>query len=373
MQVSPLHLIPGCVLMKDVEGKTSRPIIPKQTVLTEQHIVVLQKFLVKTVHVSPKLADGSEYQPKEEEMQQRKSDLLETNLREETSSLPFAAHYQLAVKQYKALFVSWQNGSAIDITQVRKLIIPLLGRMKDISQAIYTIHHYATREDYFFHHNVAVAILSAYLGYKTGYAKGEWLQVGLAGFLSDCGMARIDPAIVKKHHFLTTEDLLEVKKHPTYSYRLTEKLPTIKQAVKQAVLQHHERMDGSGYPLGLSKGKIHRYARIVAVCDMYHAMICDRLYKEKQSPFKVMEKLRQEQFSKLDPDVVHTFVQGITNFPVGTKVKLSNAMIGEIVFTDANKPTRPMIRLQDNDDIMALQNHPTVYIEEILESSSSID
>ncbi|WP_200416197.1 HD-GYP domain-containing protein [Virgibacillus salexigens] len=360
MLVNSEQLIPGCILIRDVKGKTNQPLIPRHTVLTTEHIVILQKFLIQKVDVSKKLSNGNLYEPKTM-MQDTKKQV------DNPIDLSFQEHYHYVVQQYKQLFEGWQNGLAIDVPTVRDTLVPLLERMEDISDAIYTLHHFATKEDYFFHHNVAIAILSAYLGYKTGYVKGEWLQIGFAGFLADCGMARIESSIIQTNRSLTPEEVVEIKKHPTYSYRLTEKLPTLKQAVKQAILQHHERMDGSGYPLGLSKGKIHRYARIIAVCDMYHAIICERVYKEKQSPFKAIEILQQEQFTKLDPDVVYTFIQGMTNFPIGTRIKLSNNQLGEIVYTDIKKPTRPMIRLSEQqEEIVALQNHPELFIVDVL-------
>ena len=88
------------------------------------------------------------------------------------------------------------------------------------------------------------------------------------------------------------------------------------------------------YSLGLTGDKIHKYARIIAISDMYHAMTSERLYKEKQSPFKVIEEIEQDQFSKLDPEIVRSFIRNLANFSIGTKVRLSNKKNAEIVFID---------------------------------------
>lgn len=270
------------------------------------------------------------------------------------------------MNSYKRLFTKWQSNLVIDMPEVRKILIPLFERLDDIGTIVYTLHHYASKKDYIFHHNVAVSILSAYLAKKMGFEKGEWLQIGMAGFLSDCGMARIDEAIVTKSSSLTISELEEMKKHPIYSYRFVEKAPTVTKEVKLAVLQHHERIDGSGYPIGLSKEKIHKYARIIAVCDMYHAMTCERLYKEKQSPFKVIEKLQNNQFSKLDHQIVQAFVNILTNFSIGTKVRLSTNQLGEIVFVEERYPTRPMVRIDETNKIVTLKNEKSLYISEII-------
>ncbi|WP_047983432.1 HD-GYP domain-containing protein [Ornithinibacillus californiensis] len=366
MRVSPSQLVPGCVLLRDVKGKTNRPIIPQKTVLTEKHITFLHKFLIEQVDVSEKLNDGEQFKPKSVEAKEKEkteTPHVESNL--VLSDLPFKDHYYHVVTEYKKLFETWRNNLPIDILAVRNLILPLIDRMDDIGSAVYTLHRYANKVDYFYHHSVSVSILSAYLGKKMGHQKGEWYQIGLAGLLSDAGMARLGSFAFKKEGTLTNEEKLEIRNHPTYSYRMVENIPSIPYTVKLAVLQHHERFDGSGYPLGLSQEKIHGFARIISVCDIYHAMTSERMYRKKQSPFQVIEELQKEQFSKLDPRVVQVFIDAIANFSIGTKVLLSSNQVGEIVFIDQKQPTRPIVRL-DNGEIITLSNHHNLHIDEII-------
>lgn len=365
MRVYKGQVVPGCVLLRDVKGKTNRPIIPENTVLTEEHIAVLHNFLIDQVDVSERMSDGKLFRPspvaEEEKIEESTPDTARNIV-----DLTFEEHYIAVVEEYKTLFNSWRkNNTPFDSLAVRNLIIPLINRMDDIGSAVYTLHQYVDKKDYFYHHSVAISVLSAYLGKKMGYQKGEWFQIGLAGLLSDAGMARLDSFAFKKEGALTNEELVEIRKHPTYSYRMIEHIASIPYSVKLAVLQHHERIDGSGYPLGLSKEKIHSFARIIAVCDIYHAMTSERLYRKKQSPFKVIEELQKEQFSKLDPRVVQIFVKAIANFSMGTKVLLSNDQTGEIVFIEQHNPTRPIVKL-DNGDIITLSNQPDLHISEIL-------
>ncbi|MGF7015707.1 HD-GYP domain-containing protein [Ornithinibacillus bavariensis] len=364
MRVSPSQLVPGCILLRDVIGKTNRPIIPHKTVLTEEHIFILDKFLVDQVEVSERLENDSMYKP-EERIESEPVEEKEIEANTQVSKLPFKDHYLYVVEEYKKLFDSWKRNLPINNFAVRNLILPLIDRMEDIASAVYTLHHFANKQDYFYHHSVSVSILSAYLGKKMGYSKGEWYQIGLAGLLSDVGMAKLGNFAFYKEGQLTDEEKLEIRNHPTFSYRMVEHIASIPYSVKLAVLQHHERMDGSGYPLGLSNEKIHRYARIIAVSDIYHAMTCERSYRKKQSPFKVIEELQKEQFSKIDPRVVQVFVDAIANFSIGTKVLLSNNQVGEIVFIEQNNPTRPIVRLE-NDEIITLSNSLSLFISEIL-------
>lgn len=364
MYVAPAQLIPGCVLLEEVKGKTNRVIIPKNIELTRTHITVLEKFLVKSVNVSSKLADGTPFTPATV-LEDKKNQLVHTSENPQEEPLLFIDHYQLVVEGYKWEFKKWQTGWKLDMPAIRRLVMPLLKRVPEIGGAVFMLHQYTSKQDYLFEHAVAVGLLCAYVGKKMGFEKGEWLQIGLAGLLSDCGMAKIDKAILTKTSTLTDGEYREIKRHPTYSYHFVEDIRTITQPVKLAVIQHHERIDGSGYPLGITKDTIHMYARIVAVCDTFHAMANRRMYQEKLAPFKVIAAIQKEQYAAFDPQVVHIFIKSFTAFMIGTKVRLSNDQIGEVVFIDPNKPTRPMIKIHDKDEMITLDSPTGLLIDEI--------
>jgi|SRR5690625_583836 len=349
--------VPGCILISDIIGQSGRPIMLKNTVLTDQYISILEKFLVTKIDVSKQLANGETFTP----LTVDKSDECVTN-----EKLSFADHYMHVVKSFKQLFHRWEIQQPLDMIVLRRLVIPLLKRLDKIGSKIYSLYKYVTKEEYFYHHSIAVGLLATYTSQIMGYKKGESLQIGLAGILSDCGMSKIPGHIRSKAGKLHEQEMVEVKRHPIYSYRMVEHAKTITQAVKVGVLQHHERMDGSGYPLGVSGENIHPYARIIAVCDVYHAMTCDRIHQESTPLFTVVDELREEQFSKLDPKVALTFVKQLSHYSIGTIVRLSNDQIGEIVFIHDDEPTRPMIKLKENDKIISLQQDSTLYIKDVL-------
>ncbi|MFD1850981.1 HD-GYP domain-containing protein [Oceanobacillus bengalensis] len=362
MRVKPSQLVPGNVLLKEVLGKSNKPIITRKTVLDDIHIEFLERFLIESVDVSAHLSNGDTYEPKKVDAKKEQLKKIKAAERKQT----FEEQFYQVVKGYKQLFSTWKSGIPIDMANLRKLIIPLLERTDDIDKAVYTLHQYTTKNDYIYCHSIAVSILSSYLGRKLGYEKGEWLQIGIAGLLSDVGMAKINSEIVYKTGPLASYELNEVRKHPTYSYRLIENIPTITQAVKLAVLQHHERIDGSGYPLGITMKKIHPYARIIGISDTYHAMTSERVYKKGLSPFKVIEEMKKVQFTKFDSQIVSKFISSLTNFSIGTKVKLSNGKTGEIVFIEPSELTRPIVRMDGSGEIIALQNEQDVYINELI-------
>ncbi|HHY74945.1 MAG TPA: HD-GYP domain-containing protein [Bacillus bacterium] len=360
MRVNPNQVTEGCMVSEDVFSLTQIPIVPKNTVLTSKNLEFIKAFLIQDIQIESTLVTGEPFKPSQviqEEVVQKKVEAAQQGLVE---------LYLKAVQGYKKLFLGWQSGIAVDMPSVRGIVVPVIEKALETPREIFSLHHYCIAEDYLYHHAITVAALSALLAKNLNFTKGDCIQIGLAGAMIDCGMAKIPPKIFNKKGYLTREEYDEVKKHPIYSYILLKDIKFLKEEVKKAVYQHHERIDGSGYPNGVNSDYIYPYERIISVADVYHAMTSERNYHSKQSPFKVLESILQDQFGKFDVRVVQALTTIMTNFSSGTKVRLSNSETGEIVFIEQKYPTRPMVRLDATGEIIQLIKHRDLYIEEIL-------
>ena len=114
-----------------------------------------------------------------------------------------------------------------------------------------------------------------------------------------------------------------------------------------AVLTHHEKEDGSGYPFGLPGEKIGLCAKILAVADIFDAMTANRSYKYKDTPFTVFELMQHGSFGVLDPQVLTAFLENITHYYIGAKVRLNTGEIGEVVFMNRLDFSKPVIKLDE--------------------------
>ncbi|MCH1626796.1 HD-GYP domain-containing protein [Ferdinandcohnia quinoae] len=356
MRIMVNQLQEGCIISKDIFSLTNKPIIPKKTVLTNKHIEVLKSFLIKDVYVESILINGEPFLPTE---------IIEEEVEQPQNVLSLMEQYLKSVKEYKQLFNNWQAGAVVDVGKVRSIIIPLLDQVLEQPNELFSLYHYSSREEYIFHHSVTVGLLSGLLGMRLQYAKADCNQLAIAGLLSDCGMSKIDPSILTKNTSLSLKEYNEIKKHPLYSYRMIEKISLLNDNIKLAVLQHHERIDGTGYLMGVSGEKLHPYGKIVALADVYSAMTSERPYSSKQSPFKVLEQIRQESFGKFDVRIVDALTNEVAKLSIGTKVKLSNGQSGEIIFIESSNPTRPMIKISDNE-FLELKKNRQIFIEEII-------
>lgn len=358
LRVKTEYLQDGCILAKDVLGLTKNPIVNKNTILTLDLIEVLQAFLITEVSVEDVLINGKPFIPKE---------IIDNEADHIIEELSFMSQYLTTVQKYKSLFLNWQAGTPVDVTSVRKIMLPLFEKAMEEPAGILGLHHYCKKEDYLYHHAVSIGLLSGYIAKKLNFEQKDILQIVLAGSLCDCGMAKLPPKIMIKKSVLDVNEFEEVKRHPIYSLNMVQSSSFLKEEAKLALLQHHERLDGEGYPLGQKREKMHEFSRILAVADVYHAMTSERVYRKKHSPFKVLEMILYEDFGKFDIAVVNALVAGITHFSIGSKVKLSNGFTAEVLFIESNAPTRPMVRVIESEEILQLEKNRKLFIEEILE------
>ncbi|WP_416358669.1 HD-GYP domain-containing protein [Brevibacillus thermoruber] len=327
----------GVKLAEDVNTMLGGLLFPKGTVLYEREWEILEAFMIEQVHVEEAHEAGGEWSDDQPNEPQPVS--AQTS-REKQS---FQQSFSKAVATLKNLMVGVEGGQNIPVMEVREVVAPLLRQVQDQPEILLSLNSMSRIDSYAYEHSIAVGLISYMIAKWLKMPEKEWMQIALAGTLLDVGKTRIDRRILQKPGKLTPDEFEEMKKHTVYGYQIIKASTGLNEGVALAALQHHEREDGSGYPLGLTGSKLHPYSKIVAVADVYHAMCSDRVYQKALSSYLVAEQLLQDSFGKLDPHIVHTFVNGITRFAVGTVVELSDGTIGKVVFTDRSQPTRPMV------------------------------
>lgn len=205
--------------------------------------------------------------------------------------------------------------------------------------------------DYTYYHSVNVGVLSIVVGVALGMSSDNLYKLGLGALLHDIGKVFIDKAIIEKPGSLTAEEYEEVKKHPRlgYDYLVNSHLDFPSSSLT-GVVQHHERMDGSGYPERLSSERIKRPSRIIAIADVYDAMTADRPYRPAMMPSEVMEFLMGGAGTLFDPELVYLFTRKVAAFPLGTCVLLSNGLTAIVVQNYEDCCLRPKVKVVNSDD-----------------------
>jgi putative nucleotidyltransferase with HDIG domain len=221
---------------------------------------------------------------------------------------------------------------------------PLIENLRTERDVVSLLLMLNSQDNYTYQHSVQVGMLSYYIARWLGWSEEETIRAGNAGFLHDIGKCKIPEAILNKPNKLSDKELKLMKSHPQMGYNIL-KNSFDDPAVTLAALQHHERMDGKGYPLGLIRENIHPMARIVAVADVYSAMISSRVYREKKDLLHVLKEMFELSFQELDPDITHTFIRHMVPSFIGKKVELSTGETGTIVMTHPTDYFRPLVQV----------------------------
>nr|WP_106782075.1 HD-GYP domain-containing protein [Lysinibacillus timonensis] len=359
VNVDESHL--GKTIAKDIFANTQYPIVNKNTIISEELLHVFKVFQISKILIY-----------KENEIEKKNIEQNNLQLTDSTNNVieiqvnPFETDYYEAVNQFKKEFMKWQSGSKVDIVKIRAIILPLIEKVLNDRSIIFDLNNYSNTKDYVYHHSVATGLISSIIAQRLGYELGVTIQIALAGILADCGMAKVPARILEKKHALNQNEYTEIRKHPIYSYQMVKDLPALKDTMKKAIIEHHERLDGSGYPRGLRIDEISTFSQILAVADTFHAMTSERIYRSKQSPFKVVEMIKENEFGKFDIKVVSALMNIVVELPIGTKIELSNLERGEVMFVNKYAPTRPLVKSMKTGTIIDLSKERNIYIKRIL-------
>lgn len=226
-------------------------------------------------------------------------------------------------------------------------VMQLMQKVRDLDDTTY-IHA----------HNVALT--SHLIGRWMNLPEEQLKELTQTALLIDIGKMKVPAKVMKKQGKLSEEELKSAHRHAQYSYEAIKDFHFLSHQVIMGVLHHHERMDGSGYPMGLQGDTIPLYARIVAVADIYNALTSKRPYRGKNTPFEAIRIMETECYEGLDPQILYLFLNRIGNLFTGQRIVLEDDRTGEIIFIPRQNIYRPMIRLDQNQEVIdlnAAQNH----------------
>ena len=271
--------------------------------------------------------------------------------------------------ELKALFEVTKAHGSVDKDSAETLaqnILPLCSGAKAVAH----IHNMTLKGEYTIHHSLHVAILAGLMGKWLKMPQKDQLRLITAGFLILIGNLRIEQAMLDKEDVLTPDERKIMQEHPKFGHELIMAGGLGEdEEIAEAVLQYHERGDGSGYPRGLVKEEIGEFARILAIMDMYDAMASDRSYAKKRSPFEVFNILADDIMNgRLDTDFGFRFIRRVCHSLNGNWVKLSNGEAGKIIYIDESRlASLPVVQTMDGE-FMDLNLRTDVKAEYLLTS-----
>jgi putative nucleotidyltransferase with HDIG domain len=200
------------------------------------------------------------------------------------------------------------------------------------------------KDTYLLEHSLNVAILLANFGTYIDLDEQQIQELALSGFLHDIGKIKIPDEILHKPGFLNDQEMTIMKDHVYYGTKVLIEMG-IPDSIVKTIGQHHERLDGYGYPEGLRGDEITHFGRMIAIVDTYDAITADRCYKVGMTSRKALQILLQDAPEKYDEVLVTQFVQCIGIFPAGSLVKLNNQKIAMVLKQNPVHATKPVVKV----------------------------
>ncbi|MDR1736516.1 MAG: HD-GYP domain-containing protein [Oscillospiraceae bacterium] len=328
-------IYPGMVLEHDLYNSRGTLLAQTGTLLTEDSCVRLARAGVHVVNLKlPKAVDRAS----------KAADSIPAEKMREFST--FKTTYENKEKEVSDCLIKIGNGEQLDIAKTFTLTDSIISKLSNKNDIFLFLEFMKDFDNHTFSHCSNVALLCYVFGGWLGMDRRQLTELTVAGMLHDVGKTRVPIEILNKKGKLTPEEFKIIKDHTVLGYKLLLQ-QELTNDMRLAALQHHEKTDGSGYPLGIDGTKINRFAKIVAICDIYDAMTSTRSYREKICPFEVIHTFETGLYGALDPKLLFMFLNSIAYVYLNSTVVLSDGREAEVMFIPKETPSKPIVKTSD--------------------------
>jgi HD-GYP domain-containing protein (c-di-GMP phosphodiesterase class II) len=252
------------------------------------------------------------------------------------------------------------KGEVADFEKTFEATDGLLSKLIVKSDVFLYMNFMRNYDDYTAVHSNHVGILANIFGHWLGLSKDEIATLTIAGAMHDVGKIELPIEIMNKPGKLTAEERRIVNAHATKGYLLLKKYDLPKGVVMGAY-SHHEKMDGTGYPLGLTGNKVDHMAKIISIIDKYDALTSDRPHRARLCPFEVIRLLEIGMFNELDTELLLIFLRHIAANYLGAWVSLTDGTEAKIIFIHPTNVSKPLVQTAD-DRFIDLAERPDLRI-----------
>lgn len=297
------HLQPGMIIARTVVGVDGLALLTKNTRLTEMYIARLKKLGLGSIYIKDAMGDVEVPEIISEQVRRSLTNTLNNSIKELSS------------------------GKTIDMRPLKKSVNLLLDNIISQHDALIQLEEIRTYDDYVFLHSINVAVFAIMTGQTLGYTESQLSELGLGALLHDIGMISIDPAVLYKAGPLTPQENDQIRAHAQIGFNMLRTYRDVSTKSMHIAFQHHERMDGQGYPRGLQGGQILDYARIVSIVDTFDALISDRPHRTGRTTTDALTVIRKLAGTCFDPEIIEAFAANVALYPMNSLVRLNTVSV----------------------------------------------
>ena len=355
--ISVSELEPGMIVARDIYTRNDQLLVPQDSEITEELIARMTFFGIMSVRI---YANDIEVSTTEEDENQ-----IYMTQQEKEDFAVFKENYELTMDHVSDNLNHFlKTGNEIDAKELVENVDKLMFQSKNRYEIINMVHNIHSFDDETYRHSLNVAMINSVFAGWLHMSDYERKQLILCGLFHDIGKLLIPKEVLRKPSRLTEEEYEIIKKHPLLGYEKVKDL-NLPESVKQVVLMHHERADGSGYPFGFNIKEIDPYAAITSISDVYDAMTANRVYRHGMSPFDVIDIFEKEGKKQFNPMFLVPILNNLTNTYLQHHVELNNGMSGKIVWINKSELACPMIAI-DDEKFIDLSKERDIKITQVL-------
>ena len=332
----------GMIIDQSVMDRAGRILIARGTQMDEYMITSLAKMGIPGIYIR----EGEEEEEKQPDQTepavapavQKKIETLKVEDRAKVK-------LQESVKKRVAEGVQYlySDTDSDNFTDATKSITDDLMRAISDNDAIAVdISALKVSDEYTFKHSVDVATMAMIVARQHGLPDEKVYEIGISGLLHDIGKSKIPNEVLNKAGKLTDEEFTLMKRHSLLGYDILKEKDNLSKPIKLGVLQHHEKNNGRGYPLGVKAEQIDLYAKIISVADIYDALVTERPYKKAFSPRDAVEMI-MAMTDELDINIMKSFLASVILYPVGSDVELSTGEKARVIENNSQYVLRPKV------------------------------
>ncbi|MCL2121895.1 MAG: HD-GYP domain-containing protein [Clostridiales bacterium] len=332
----------GMVLDEGIYNRSNSriPLLVRNAVLTQSRIDRLKVRKIKEVCIASAVDRPDLMKIK------RAAPVISPKLREEAISY-LTDIFAIASGQYGDASIA-----SMTVKQLDNVVEQLVSSLSKERGSLINIIDLKSYDEYTYHHSLSVAVVSIAIAQQLGFSKNDLTQIGKCAMMHDIGKTRVPIELINKSSSLDPDEYAIVKTHSEEGFRYLSDKGIGDEELWMAVMHHHEKMDGSGYPDGLTSADIPIMSRIIAVADVYDALTSVRPYRKPTQPMEALELIMGGASDVFDFDVVRAFLDIMEPYPVGCLIELSNGKICTVVNSDF--PIRPVVQALDNGHMFDL-------------------
>ena len=321
----------GYILARDIISSTNVILMIQGTMLKEEYIPRLKDLHIGYIYVN----DASEMEVEEEKQTEK---IIEEEIQKQC---------QETIKDTMQKYSYNANEKLQEIVKIAEDIITDVLSQPEV---MYNISCVRVRSESIYSHSLNVAALSVLLAMCANVPKKRIKDIAIAGLLHDIGFNSMDPRLQTLiYEECNEDDKREIKRHVIQGFSDVEHANWLSKAVKEVILQHHERLDGSGYPFHMTGDRLRLEVKIVSLCDEFDHMVYGHMMK-RYKVHEAMDYLLSQAGVKFDFELVQLFMETVAAYPVGTIVRTNSNETAVVIRQNYKFPTRPVIRILEYND-----------------------